>query len=309
MNEVDPRIRERRTAVEQAAARRRSILVASGAGVLALIALTWFVLQSSLLEARDLEVEGVTEARAALIVRRARLPEGSSLPLLDTGPIAARIRSIPWVGAVEVTKDLPHAVRVRVVVREPVAFARSGAPIPAPTTTTTTTVPPPRPSGATGASGTTGTTTASTSTTVVPTTTTTRPAPPRPPRLVDARGRVLETTAEPPAGLPEILGARVPRAGRRIRPAAPAVALAALPVELRSQVVRVTVDTRGTITLELLVPPGTRRPPARRVRLGSAAQARAKGEAALAVLRSIVTAKGSVGTIDVSVPSAPVTTG
>ena len=37
--------------------------------------------------------------------------------------------------------------------------------------------------------------------------------------------------------------------------------------------------------------------------------ARAKGEAALAVLRSIVATNGSVGTIDVTVPSAPVTSG
>lgn len=297
MNEIDPRIRDRRSAVEREAARRRSILLAVGAGVVALVVLTWFVLQSSLLETRVLHVEGVTGEHAALVARRADLPLGSSLPLLDTGPIAERVRSIPWVAAVTVTKHLPHAVTVRVVERPPVAFARSGAPVPAPTTTSTTR--PSRPAGATGST--------TTSSTVAPTTTTTSPAGPR--RLVDAAGRVLATTAAPPAGLPEIVGARVPAAGGRIRPVGAATALAALPPELRRQVVRVTVDARGGLTLDLLVAPGTRRPPARRVRLGSAARARAKGEAALAVLRSIVATNGSVGTIDVTVPSAPVTSG
>lgn len=296
MNEVDPRIRERRSAVERAAMRRRSIIAATAAGVVALLALTWFVLQSSLLETRVLHVEGVTGEQAALVARRVELPVGSSLPLLDTAPLAARVRGIPWIAAVTVTKHLPHAVTVRVVARQPVAYARSGVAVPASTTTSAA-----RSTGPTGSSGSTGTTSTSATTTTV--------AVPVPPRLVDATGRVLATTAAPPEGLPEIVGARVPRAGRRIRPAGAAVALAALPAELRSQVTRLTVDTRGGLTLDLAVAPGTRRPPARRVRLGTASQARAKGEAALAVLRSIIAAKGSVGTIDVTVPSAPVTSG
>lgn len=297
MNDVDPRIRERRSAVERAVMRRRSIIAATAAGVVALLALTWVVLQSSLLETRVLHVEGVTGEQAALVARRVDLPVGSSLPLLDTAPLAARVRGIPWIAEVRVTKHLPHAVTVRVVARQPVAYARSGSAVPASTTTSTA-----RSTGPTGPSGSTGTTSTSS-------TTTTTVAVPVPPRLVDATGRVLATTAAPPEGLPEIVGARVPRAGRRIRPVGAAVALAALPTELRSQVTRLTVDTRGGLTLDLAVAPGTRRPPARRVRLGTASQARAKGEAALAVLRSIIAAKGSVGTIDVTVPSAPVTSG
>lgn len=298
MNGVDPRIEERRSAVERAAARRRAILLAVGAGVVATLALTWFVLQSSLLEVRVLHVEGLGDAEAALVARRADLPVGESLPLLDTEPIAARVRRIPWVAEVSVTKHLPHAVTIRVVARPPIAFAR---PLVAPTRPTGTSRSAPGPSGADAVTGASGTT--------VPPTSTTTAAPVLPPRLVDATGRVLATTAAPPDGLPEIVGARVPAAGRRIRPAGAATALASLPAELRDQVATLTVDARSGLTLGLRIPPGTRRPPARRIRLGSAARARAKGEAALAVLRSIVASKGAVTTIDVSVPAAPTTSG
>ena len=140
----------------------------------------------------------------------------------------------------------------------------------------------------------------------ISTTTTTVP-PAGPPRLVDRAGRVLATTAAPPPGLPEIRGARVPGAGGTIRPAGAARALAALPVALRQQVVAVEVTPRsGDLVLVLATQPKVR-PTARRIVLGRADRARAKGEVALTVLGALTAAKQSVTTIDVSVPSAPAT--
>jgi cell division protein FtsQ len=212
--------------------------------------------------------------------------------LLDTDAVARRVERLPWVGAVSVSRGLPHTVRVTVVERDAVAWARR-----VPTVPTTTSVAP-RPTGATGSAST---------TTTPPTTTTTAASPPAPPRLIDRSGRVLATTAAPPPGLPELRGVRVPDAGRRVTPAGAARAIAAIPEALRTQVVALEVDARSGDLVLLLVTQPKVRPTARRIVLGDASRARDKGRVALSVLAALTSARQSVTTIDVSVPTAPAT--
>ena len=240
-----------------------------------------------------MRVEGVTGPRADAVSQFAGVRTGEPLVLLDTGAVERRVARLPWVGAVSVARGLPHTVRITVVARDAVAWARQAS---GPPPTASSGAPTgPRASGATGTS----------TTTAAPTTTTA--AALGPPRLVDRSGRVLATSAAPPPGLPEIRGAKVPAAGKRIVPAGAARAIAGIPVDLRRQVVALEVDPRTRELVLILATQPKVRPTARRIVLGDASRARVKGQVALSVLSALTASRQSVTTIDVSVPSAPAT--
>ena len=208
----DPRIKARRSAVEQAKLRRRTIAFGSALCVGVVALLVYLLLNSALLETRNLRVSGVTGERGIAVQEAAAVPMGEALTFLDTGAIADRVKMLPWIASVSVKVDYPHTVLIDLVERNPVAWVRPGSEI----TITTSTSPKPstttrRPSGASPTVSTTGPL-VTTTTTSAPTSTTSARAL-KPPRLVDKNGRVLATTAAPPLGIPEIRGVRVPKAG------------------------------------------------------------------------------------------------
>jgi cell division protein FtsQ len=117
--------------------------------------------------------------------------------------------------------------------------------------------------------------------------------------LLDERGRVLGNAAPAPADLPELTGvAVVPPPGGSVTPAVAGRVLAALPVELRTEVVRITV-AGSDVTL------GVRAGP--EVRLGPPTAVREKAESALAVLRTLSPPLPAY--LDVTSPRAPVSGG
>ena len=114
--------------------------------------------------------------------------------------------------------------------------------------------------------------------------------------LVDGTGRVLETVATPPAGLPQLLGLRaVPAPGATVAPAGPARAAGVLNPIAAGGTKSVTA-AGGDLTMQLAN--GTE------VRLGDGTQLRAKVAAAVAVLGSM--GDQPVHYVDVSVPTNPV---
>ena len=86
----DPRIAARRGEVERVATRRRAILLGVAVGVVALVALGYALIHSSLLAAREVAVEGVTGRRADAVSQFAGVRVGEPLLLLDTGALSAR---------------------------------------------------------------------------------------------------------------------------------------------------------------------------------------------------------------------------
>jgi len=294
----DPRIKARRSAVEQAKVRRRTLVVGSALCVGVVVFLVYLLLNSALLEARKLEVTGVTGERGRAVEVAAAVPMGDALAFLDTGAISDRVKKLPWIASVSVKTQLPHTVSIELVERNPVAWVRPGSEI----TITTSTSPNPSSSTRNPSSE-----SSTTSTTSEPTTTTTTRAPAvQPPRLVDKAGRVLATTAAPPFGIPEIRGVKVAKAGGFISPKTAATTFMALPKALRVQVAVVEVDRVGSVVLLLNTTAG-QRPTARVIRIGPPDNARTKGNVALAVLEALRSNRQSVTTIDVTVPTAPAT--
>ncbi|MSY06895.1 MAG: hypothetical protein F2723_06090, partial [Actinobacteria bacterium] len=90
----DPRIKARRSAVEQAKVRRRTLVVGSALCVAVVAFLVYVLLNSSLLETRKLEVSGVTGERGRAVEAAAAVPMGSALAFLDTGAISDRVKEL-----------------------------------------------------------------------------------------------------------------------------------------------------------------------------------------------------------------------
>lgn len=104
--------------------RRTCWAVAVGAPVLLL---GWVVLASSLLAVQRVVVTGQVRLSAAQITAAAAVAPGTPLARVDTGAVAARIRGLGPVASVTVSRDWPHALRVKVVERVPVVAVARGS--------------------------------------------------------------------------------------------------------------------------------------------------------------------------------------
>ncbi len=114
--------------------RRRNLLVALArplAVALALVALpagllAW-VLAAPFFRLRSIEVGGGESRVPGGWVRQALAPlEGENLVRLSLAEAASRVQRNPWVASVEMVKELPDRLRVKVAERRPVALLAAG---------------------------------------------------------------------------------------------------------------------------------------------------------------------------------------
>jgi cell division protein FtsQ len=85
----------------------------------------WALLFSDLLTAEHVRVEGVTTLSVRSVRQQAQVPLGVQLARIDTDAIATRVARMERIDAVDVSRRWPHAVRIEVVERKPVAWIRS----------------------------------------------------------------------------------------------------------------------------------------------------------------------------------------
>lgn len=109
---------------ERAALRRRTrwrrIWIGAAVSVV-LLFLGWVVCFSSVLAVKSVQVAGVRRLDVAQVERVAQVPHGGSLALLDTGSIAARVRTLAPVADVRVERKFPNTVQIKITERSPVA--------------------------------------------------------------------------------------------------------------------------------------------------------------------------------------------
>lgn len=117
---------ERRRRIASLAA--RALWPLAGAGAVALAALVaWRVLvQGDLLRVREIRFEGLARATPAELMEISPVQRGDHLLLCDTGVVAAALRRHPWIAAVDVTRELPGTLVVKVVERRPAALVDLG---------------------------------------------------------------------------------------------------------------------------------------------------------------------------------------
>lgn len=90
-----------------------------------------WVLTARPFQLREIELEGVGAQAGARVpetwAREALAPlQGENLVRLPLSDVAARLRKNPWVGAVEIQKELPGRLHVALTERKPVALLRTG---------------------------------------------------------------------------------------------------------------------------------------------------------------------------------------
>ncbi|MFN2495254.1 MAG: cell division protein FtsQ/DivIB [Pseudonocardiaceae bacterium] len=102
---------------------RRGWLVAAVLVVLAALAgaVVWVLWESSLFEARSVQVIGTRELSVDEVRTVAAVPLGTPMLRLDTEAVQARVAALPRVAAVEVSRSLGGTVRLVVTERTPVA--------------------------------------------------------------------------------------------------------------------------------------------------------------------------------------------
>ena len=94
-------------------------LVLAGAG-------GWVLLGTSVLGVREVAVAGTSRLDPAEVRKTAAIAPGTPLARLDTGAVAARLADLPAVRAVEVSRQWPRGVRIRVLERQPAAARAVG---------------------------------------------------------------------------------------------------------------------------------------------------------------------------------------
>jgi cell division septal protein FtsQ len=79
------------------------------------------VLASPIVRIDSVKALGGTRTTAAEILQAAKVGHGSSMVLLDTGAIAARVEELPWVKRARVERQWPTTLTIVVSERKPVA--------------------------------------------------------------------------------------------------------------------------------------------------------------------------------------------
>lgn len=124
---VDPRLDERRRAVQVAKGMHRlrvalavlSIPAAVGAGLL--------LLRSAIFDVDVVVVTGARRVSVTEVRHAAAVEPGTPLAFVDTGSVAARVEHLPWIADARVSRDWPGTLRVEVEEHRPVAFIRSAS--------------------------------------------------------------------------------------------------------------------------------------------------------------------------------------
>jgi cell division protein FtsQ len=93
----------------------------AGAATLALVGVVaWVVFATSALGLRDIEVSGSAIAGPDKVRAVVAVAPGTPLARVDTGDVAARVRTLPSVADVAVSRSWPHTLVVEVIERTPV---------------------------------------------------------------------------------------------------------------------------------------------------------------------------------------------
>ena len=92
------------------------------AGVVVVVGLLAFAYAGPALVVREVTVSGVSEVRTQQVLAAAEAPQRRPLAQVDTGAIAQRVRTLPFVAGVQVQRGWPSTLRIVVDARTPAAL-------------------------------------------------------------------------------------------------------------------------------------------------------------------------------------------
>ena len=117
---IDPRIRQRRVAIQRSQGRRRLRWIGGASGVLVLVAVVVGLLHTPLFSARVVSVSGAhPHTTDAAIVAAAGLDHQPPLISVDPGATAKRVETLPFIATAQVHRHWPDGVTISVTERVP----------------------------------------------------------------------------------------------------------------------------------------------------------------------------------------------
>jgi cell division protein FtsQ len=125
----DPAARSRRRFVRRQWLRRWLVwryVIGSVLLVLLAVGGVWLVFVSSVLTVQHVDVQGTGQLSRQQILDAAHVPAGAHLAELDLAAIRARVAALAPVRSVDVSRDWPDGVLVKVTERTPVAVVQIG---------------------------------------------------------------------------------------------------------------------------------------------------------------------------------------
>lgn len=120
---INPRIRERRLAVQRDEGRRRLRIAIACTTVVVVIAAAYAAVRSPLLDVDHVTLHGASHTTLADVIEAAGFDERPPIATLDEARAAARIERLPWVDSARVSRSWPGTVEVTLLERTPVAVA------------------------------------------------------------------------------------------------------------------------------------------------------------------------------------------
>ncbi|HUP86128.1 MAG TPA: FtsQ-type POTRA domain-containing protein [Acidimicrobiales bacterium] len=118
---MDPRIRERRVAVQRDAGRRRLRLLLAGGAVVGSVALAYGLTRSPVFDVDELLVLGAAKTTRAQIADVGGLDGSPQLADVKPAIVAHGLERLPWVQEARVVRHWPGTVEVTLVERMPLA--------------------------------------------------------------------------------------------------------------------------------------------------------------------------------------------
>ncbi len=125
----DPATKSRRRFVRRQWLRRWLVwryVIASVLLVALVVGGIWLVFVSSVLTVQRVRVTGESQLTERQVLAAAQVPDGAHLAQLNLGAIRSRVSALAPVRRVDVSRDWPHGVLIKVTERRPVAVVEIG---------------------------------------------------------------------------------------------------------------------------------------------------------------------------------------
>jgi cell division protein FtsQ len=124
---MDPRIRQRRSAVRRLEGQRRLRIVLAVLGCTVVTVATLGVLHSPLLRAAHVSVSGDRHTSRQAVLRATGLDRHPLMIDVDTGRLERRLEALPWVARATVGRNWPSTVGVSLQERVPAAVVTTAS--------------------------------------------------------------------------------------------------------------------------------------------------------------------------------------
>jgi len=120
----DPRLSKRRAEVERSKTRRRLLISGAALGLVAIVAIAWFLVHSSLFSASSIKVTGKVHETKAEVIRAAGLEGSPPLISIDETAAASGIERLAWVKTAKISLHWPSSVTIALTERYPAAVLK-----------------------------------------------------------------------------------------------------------------------------------------------------------------------------------------